>query len=47
MTHIVPILCLIFFVYFLEFRLKRELYQVEINLDELKQKIKELENKNK
>lgn len=43
----VLILCLIFFVYFLEFRLKRELYQVEINLDELKQKIKELENKNK
>lgn len=47
MTHIVPILCLIFFVYFLEFRLKRELHQVEINIDELKQKIQEFENENK
>lgn len=40
MTHLVLVLCLIAFVYFLEFRLRDELHQVECKLQRLEEFIK-------
>lgn len=44
MLHIVPILCLIFFVVYIEFQLKREILNIEQEFKELKEMI--LSNKN-
>ncbi len=44
MLHIVPILCLIFFVVYVEFQLKREMHNIEQGFKELKERI--LSNKN-
>lgn len=45
MLHTVPVLCLIFFVLFVELQLKKELHQIEAEFRELKKSI--LENKEK
>lgn len=44
MLHIVPILCLIFFVVYVEFQLKTEMHNIEQEFKELKERI--LSNKN-
>lgn len=44
MLHIVPILCLIFFVVYVEFQLKKEMHNIEQEFRELKERI--LSNKN-
>ena len=44
MLHIVPILCLIFFVVYVELQLKREMHNIEQEFKELKERI--LSNKN-
>lgn len=51
MIHVLPIICLIIFIFFLEIRLKRELTEVEKEFNALKKVIFEnrekiLENKN-
>lgn len=51
MIHVLPIICLLIFVFFLEIRLKRELTEVEEEFKALKKAILEnrekiLENKN-
>ena len=45
MIHIVPILCLIIFVFFLEIRIKHELMEVEQEFKILKEEI--LKNREK
>lgn len=44
MLHIVPILCLIFFVVYVEFQLKKEMHNIDQEFKELKERI--LSNKN-
>lgn len=44
MLHIIPILCLIFFVVYVEFQLKKEMHNIEQEFRELKERI--LSNKN-
>lgn len=44
MLHIVPVLCLIFFVVYIEFQLKKEMHNIEQEFKELKERI--LNNKN-
>lgn len=44
MLHIVPILCLIFFIIYVEFQLKKEMRGIEQEFRELKERI--LSNKN-
>lgn len=44
MLHIVPILCLIFFIWFIEMQLKKEMHNIEREFRELKERI--LSNKN-
>lgn len=44
MLHTVPILCLIFFVVYVEFQLKKEINNIEQEFRELKERI--LSNKN-
>lgn len=44
MSHIVPILCLIFFVVYVELQLKKEMHNIEQEFKELKERI--LSNKN-
>lgn len=44
MLHIVPILCLIFFVVYVELQLKKEMHNIEQEFKELKERI--LSNKN-
>ena len=44
MLHIVPILCLIFFVVYVELQLKKEMHNIEQEFRELKERI--LSNKN-
>ena len=44
MLHIVPVLCLIFFVVYVEFQLKKEMRNIEQEFKELKERI--LSNKN-
>ena len=44
MLHIVPILCLIFFVVYVEIQLKKEMHNIEQEFKELKERI--LSNKN-
>lgn len=39
MLHILPVLCLIFFVLFLELQLKKEMYEIERQFKELKKLI--------
>lgn len=41
MIHILPILCLLIFVFFLEIRIKHELMEVEQKFKILKEEIKE------
>lgn len=41
MLHIVPVLCLVFFILFVELQLKKELHQIESELRELKKSISE------
>ena len=45
MTHILPILCLLIFVFFLEIRIKHELMEVEQKFKILKEEI--LKNREK
>lgn len=45
MLHIVPILCLIFFIWFIEVRLKKEIHRIEQDLKDLKSSIKNNSNK--
>ena len=45
MTHVLPIFCLLVFVYFLEIRIKHELMEVEHELKILKKEI--LKNREK
>lgn len=45
MIHVLPILCLIIFVFFLEVRIKRELTEVEREFKTLKEEI--LKNREK
>lgn len=45
MTHILPILCLLIFVFFLEIRIKHELMEVEQEFKTLKEEI--LKNREK
>ena len=45
MTHILPILCLLIFVFFLEIRIKHELMEVEQEFKLLKEEI--LKNREK
>lgn len=40
MLHILPVLCLIFFVFFVEIQLKKELHQIEEDFELLKKAIK-------
>lgn len=44
MLHIVPIVCLIFFIGFIEIRLKNELTEVEDSIRRLKKRIVILES---
>ena len=44
MLHIVPILCLIFFVVYVELQLKKEMHNIEQEFKELKERI--VSNKN-
>lgn len=44
MLHIVPILCLIFFIWFIEIQQKREMQRISDEFRELKKRI--LNNKN-
>lgn len=44
MLHIIPILCLIFFVVYVEFQLKKEIHNIGQEFRELKERI--LSNKN-
>lgn len=44
MLHIVPVLCLIFFVIYVEFQLKKDMHNIEQEFKELKERI--LNNKN-
>ena len=44
MLHIVPILCLIFFIGFIEIRLKNELTEIEDSIRRLKKRIVILES---
>lgn len=44
MLHIVPILCLIFFIWFIEMQMKKEMHNISEEFRELKEKI--LNNKN-
>lgn len=43
MTHIVPILCLLIFVFFLEIRIRHELMEVEQKFKILKEEILKIE----
>ncbi len=40
MLHILPVLCLIFFVLFVEIQLKKELHQIEEDFELLKKAIR-------
>lgn len=44
MLHIVPILCLIFFIWFVEIQLKKDMHKISEEFGDLKKKI--LDNKN-
>lgn len=44
MLHIVPILCLIFFIWFIEMQMKKEMHNISEEFRDLKEKI--LSNKN-
>lgn len=44
MLHIVPILCLIFFIWFIEIQMKKEMHNISEEFRDLKEKI--LSNKN-
>lgn len=39
MLHVVPVLCLIFFIWFVEMQLKKELHNISTEFKELKEKI--------
>lgn len=45
MLHVVPILCLLFFIGFVEIQLKNELKNVEEEFKDLKKRLKDLERK--
>lgn len=45
MLHVVPILCLLFFIGFVEIQLKNELRNVEAEFKDLKKRLKDLERK--
>lgn len=45
MTHILPILCLLIFVFFLEIRIKHELMEVEQKFKILKEEILKIERR--
>lgn len=47
MLHIVPILCLIIFVGFAEFRLKQEFNRIRDEFYELKKRVTNIENGNR
>lgn len=44
MLHIVPIVCLIFFVFFIEYRLKQHIDKNDEKLLQIKKTIKEIQN---
>lgn len=43
MLHVVPILCLLFFIGFIEIRLKNEINEIEEEFKKLKKRVKDLE----
>lgn len=43
MLHIVPILCLIFFILFVEFKLKKEFTEIREEFNKIKKQINKLE----
>lgn len=45
MTHVVPILCLIFFIGFIELQLKSKIFYIEQEFENLKKNIKNNSNK--
>ncbi len=44
MLHIVPIVCLIFFVFFIEYRLKQHIDKNDEKLLQIKKTLKEIQN---
>lgn len=44
MSHIVPIVCLIFFVFFIEYRLKQHIDKNDKELLQIKKTLKEIQN---
>ena len=44
MLHIVPILCLVIFIGFMEFRLKREFDEIRDEFDKIKKRIDDNKN---
>lgn len=44
MLHIVPIICLIFFIFFIEYRLKKHIEKNDEELRKIKKTLKEIQN---
>lgn len=44
MSHIVPIICLIFFIFFIEYRLKKHIDKNDEELRQIKKTLKEIQN---
>ena len=44
MLHVVPIICLIFFVFFIEYRLKQHIDKNDEKLLQIKKTLKEIQN---
>lgn len=44
MSHIVPIICLIFFIFFIEYRLKKHIDKNDEELRKIKKTLKEIQN---
>ena len=44
MLHIVPIICLIFFIFFVEYRLKKHIYSTDKEIVKIKRILKKLQN---
>ena len=44
MLHVVPIVCLIFFIFFIEYRLKQHIDKNDKELLQIKKTLKEIQN---
>lgn len=44
MLHVVPIVCLIFFIFFVEYRLKQHIDKTDREIVEIKRILKKLQN---